>query len=47
MTTKTTTTIRENDRAATHCTHTPAQVLFAKVLAPYLNGIRLNAGAAV
>ena len=40
MTTKTTTTICDNECAATHCTHRPAQVLFAKVLAPYLNGIR-------
>jgi hypothetical protein len=40
MTTKTTTTIRDNECAATHRIHTPAQVLFVKVLARYLNGIR-------
>ena len=38
MTTKTTTTIRDNG-VATHCTQTPAQVLFVKVFTAYLNGI--------
>ena len=40
MTTKTTTTIMDNGCAATHCTHASAQVLSAKMLTPYLNGIR-------